>query len=148
IEAGGAFRGLADRLGAGELREVRRQREAWDRDALDRLRTGDVERWARAYRERGRITVARTAVEARAALVNDWSRADGDRLLIAGRRDDVRDLNERARELLRDRGELGRDEPDAAGRAFAVGHRVVGRGNDRDLGIPNGQGRTVRRRGQ
>jgi ATP-dependent exoDNAse (exonuclease V) alpha subunit len=51
IEAGGAFRALADRLGASELREVRRQREAWDRDALRALRDGDTERFAREYRE-------------------------------------------------------------------------------------------------
>ena len=43
IQAGGAFRALADTLGAVELREVRRQHEAWDRGALDALRRGDVE---------------------------------------------------------------------------------------------------------
>src|SRR5438874_2014095 len=47
IEAGGAFRELAERLGAIELRQVRRQRDAWDRDALAALRAGEVERFAR-----------------------------------------------------------------------------------------------------
>ncbi len=50
-----------------ELREVRRQREAWDRNALDALRNGDVERWARAYRDHGRITVAEGLRRARSA---------------------------------------------------------------------------------
>jgi len=58
IEAGGAFRALADRLGAAELHEVRRQREAWDREALAALRAGDSERFAREYHEHGRIVVA------------------------------------------------------------------------------------------
>lgn len=78
-----------------EPRENRRPREPWDRAALDELRSGQVDGWARAYREAGRITVARSAVETRAALVNDWARADGDKLMIAARRSDVRDLNHR-----------------------------------------------------
>jgi conjugative relaxase-like TrwC/TraI family protein len=40
IQAGGAFRALAERCGAIELREVRRQHEGWDRDALAALRAG------------------------------------------------------------------------------------------------------------
>jgi ATP-dependent exoDNAse (exonuclease V) alpha subunit len=74
IQAGGAFRGLADRLGASELTEVRRQREEWDRDALNALREGDVAQWASAYREHGRIVAAPDADAARSALVADWWR--------------------------------------------------------------------------
>ena len=72
IQAGGLFAALADRLGALELTEVRRQHEAWDRDALAALRDGDVERFARTYYEKGRIVAAPTADAARAALVDDW----------------------------------------------------------------------------
>jgi Ti-type conjugative transfer relaxase TraA len=143
IQAGGAFRKLADELDGVELHEVRRQREAWDREALDALRDGEIERWARAYRDKGRITIAKNANDARAALVNDWSRADGDRLMIAARRDDVRDLNQRAREVLHDRDELGPDQVEVDGRRFAVGDRVVGTRNDRQLGILNGQRGTI-----
>ncbi len=144
IQAGGAFHALASRPEAIALTEVRRQEQAWDRDALTALRDGEVERWARAYRDHGQITVAPSAQEVRAALVNDWSRADGDRLMIAARRADVRDLNQRARELLQANGTLGPDELIAAGRGFAVGDRVIGCRNDRHLGILNGQRGTVR----
>jgi len=144
IDAGGAFHALAERLDTLELREVRRQREPWDRAALDALRNGDVERWARAYRDHGRITVAANAHDARAALVNDWSRADGEAVMIAARRADVRDLNDRARQLLQDQGHLSKDELEIGGRAFAQGDRVVGTRNDRHRGILNGQRGTVR----
>ena len=143
IQAGGAFHALAERLPTSELREVRRQREAWDRQALDALRSGEVEQWARAYRARGQITVGENAPATRAALVNDWSRADGDRLMIAARREDVRDLNERAREFLQHDGRLGPDELFVADRAFATGDRVIGVKNDRRAGILNGQRGTV-----
>ena len=143
IEAGGAFRALAEHLPACELREVRRQRHAWDRQALDALRSGEVERWARAYRDHGKITVGHSAQATRAALVNDWARADGDRLMIAARRDDVADLNQRARQLLQDQGRLGPDELTVAGRGFTTGDRVVGARNDRLAGLLNGQRATI-----
>ena len=143
IEAGGAFRALAQRLDALELREVRRQREPWDGEALDELRCGQVERWARAYRNAGRITVARSAVEARTALVNDWARADGDKLMIAARRSDVRDLNDRARQLLRARGELAPDAIEIGGRGFAVRDQVIVTRNDPQLEVINGQRATI-----
>lgn len=78
IQAGGSFRALADRLWANELHEVRRQRQAWDRDALEELRSGEVERWARIYRDHGRITVGKSGQETRAALTSDWSFTAGD----------------------------------------------------------------------
>ena len=150
IQAGGLFSALADRLGALELTEVRRQREAWDRDALAALRDGDVERFARAYHEHGRIVAAPTADAARAAarrrLVAAHER--GERaVMIAHRRRDVADLNQRARERLRAaRTHRRRRARDRRTRAFAVGDRVVARRNDRRLGIVNGETGTRRPR--
>ncbi len=146
IQAGGAFRTLAERLGADELREVRRQREPWDREALGALRAGDVERFARDYHDHGRLVAAPTAEQARAALVEDWWSAHehGEQaLMIAHRRSDVADLNRRAREHMRSAGRLGRDEVDAGERSFAVGDRVIVTRNDRRLGVANGQAGTV-----
>ena len=142
IEAGGAFRALARRLGAIELHEVHRQREPWDRDALAALRRGDVERFAVAYHAHGRGIAAPNADAARAALVNDWWRAHkaGERaLMIAHRRADVADLNRRARALLRDTGRVGPDVAGAGGRPFGVGDRVVTTRNERRLAVVNGQ---------
>src|SRR5439155_21143393 len=54
IEAGGAFRALAKRLGAVELTVVRPHREAWDRGALAALRECEVVQWLDASRAHGR----------------------------------------------------------------------------------------------
>ena len=142
IEAGGAFRELAVRLGADELHEVRRQSGEWDRAALAALRDGDVERFALDYHEHGRIVAAPTAEKARAALVEDWWSAyerGEEALMIAHRRTDVADLNRRARDRMRDAGRLGVDEFDAGERSFAVGDRVTTTRNDRRLDVVNGQ---------
>lgn len=144
IEAGGAMRGLAKRLGAIELRDVQRQQHGWDRDALRALRDGKVEAWADSYREHKRIVAATDATAIRARLVDDWHRAtlahpEEDNLMLAHRRADVADLNQRARERMHATGQLGDIELEAEGRAFAVGDRVVTTQNDRANQIVNGE---------
>jgi conjugative relaxase-like TrwC/TraI family protein len=141
IDAGGAFRALADRVGAVELHDVRRQDEQWDREALAALRRGDVERFAREYHDHGRLVAAPTAESARDALVEDWWQAHqrGEQaLMIALRRSDVADLNERARGRLRDAGALGVEQAEPGERSFAVGDRVIAGRNDRTIGVTNG----------
>ncbi len=148
IDAGGAFRGLADRLEAIELLEVHRQRHSWDKVALAHLRHGRVEEWAAAYREHGRITALPDPEEVRDRLVEDWWTArqapGADAVMIAHRRADVTDLNERARARLQASGQLDLDDLEAAGRAYANGDHVLVRRNDRQLGIVNGTRAVIR----
>lgn len=65
IEAGGLFPTLIDRLGAVELTVNSRQREAWEREALDELRNGDPDKALAAYVEHDRIITAETPEEVR-----------------------------------------------------------------------------------
>jgi conjugative relaxase-like TrwC/TraI family protein len=142
IEAGGGFRALADRLGSIELREIQRQRHAWDQLALGDLRAGRIDAWAANYREHGRLIAHRDAPTLRELLVDDWWAAarDGhcDAVMIAHRRSDVRDLNAAGRARMRRDGMLGDIDLEAGDTAFAVGDRVVARRNDHRAGILNG----------
>src|SRR5947209_15723464 len=140
IEAGGAFRALAEREGALELRDVRRQEEAWDRDALGELRNGDVRAWARAYADEDRLVTAPTVPALRERLAADWweARKQGDdALMVALRRRDVADLNQRGRERMRDAGRLA-EKVEIGERAYAVGDRAVLGRNDRHLDVVKG----------
>lgn len=148
LEAGGALVGLAERLGARELHEVRRQHNEWDRAALAALREGDLDAWADAYRDQGRIVARPNARQTRNELVRDWwqaARRDGveSALMLAHRRTDVRDLNDFARTLMHAGGRLGDIELEVAERRFAVGDRVLATHNDRRLKVTNGQRGTV-----
>ncbi len=58
--------------------------------------------------------------------------------MLAHRRADVRDLNEAARALMREAGQLGERALVAGDREFRPGDRVVCRRNDPDLGVRNG----------
>jgi Ti-type conjugative transfer relaxase TraA len=142
IAAGGAFRAIAARQGALELTEVRRQRHRWDREALQALRDGEIEHWANAYREHGRIVARPTAHSVRCQLVSDWWNAsqdpEVDAVMIAHRRADVAELNDRARTLARAAGQLGKDEVIAGDRVFSTGDRIVCERNDRRTDLVNG----------
>jgi conjugative relaxase-like TrwC/TraI family protein len=143
LDAGGGFRDLAGRLGAVELRQVRRQVHDWDRDALAHLRDGRISAWAEAYQEHGRITASPTAMATRQALVDDWWEAarDGsaDAIMIAHRRTDVAELNALARQRLHRDSRIAAEElTTAGGRGFAVGDRALARRNDRRLEVVNG----------
>ena len=72
IDAGGGFRALRLRLGASELTENRRQHHAWEREALELVRSGLVEDAVAAYRAHDRVVAADSKPAATLALLQDW----------------------------------------------------------------------------
>jgi conjugative relaxase-like TrwC/TraI family protein len=58
IDAGGGFRALRLRLGASELTENRRQHQAWEREALELVRSGLVDDAVASYRAHDRVVAA------------------------------------------------------------------------------------------
>lgn len=140
IAAGGAFRALKEQLPAIELSEVRRQSNSWERDALELLREGRSAEAVEVYGERDRLVVGRDAAETRAALVADWWQAsqEGSAVMIAARKADVADLNDKARTILKAEGILSDEELTIRGRSFSVGDEVMTLRNDRSLGVING----------
>jgi conjugative relaxase-like TrwC/TraI family protein len=142
IEAGGGFRGLRLRLGASVLTENRRQQQAWERQAVEHLRSGDLEEALAAYRAHGRMVAAETPDQVKATLVADWWGAfqQGERVaILAYRRAEVDQLNLACRTLLQADGRLGPQQLQIGDRAFAAGDVVVcGKNALRTLGVANG----------
>jgi conjugative relaxase-like TrwC/TraI family protein len=148
IDAGGGFRGLADRLGAIELHHNRRQQDPEDRRALDAHRAGQPDELIRSLRRRGRISVAPDVEQTRQALVADWwdgVQAEGieNVAMIALRRSEVRELNHLARARMREAGQLASHELLIDDRGFAVGDCIVTRTNAPKLGVVNGSRGTI-----
>ena len=154
LDAGGLFRALAARPDSIHLIVNRRQREAWQRDALDELRDGDVTAAVDAFADHRRIVTAATAEQVRDRLVADWwhthttTQQPGEAVMIALRTSDVADLNVRARTRMTAAGALGgptlhlpaRGDDDVEVQA---GDRVVCLRNHRRLGVTNGSRGTV-----
>ncbi|WP_254452852.1 AAA family ATPase, partial [Roseicella sp. DB1501] len=149
IEAGAAFRALAERHGAAEIAEVRRQRVEWQRDATRELATGRTGTALDRYAAAGMVVGHATQDEARAAVVAGWARERQEspsesRIMLAHTRADVAALNALARERLREAGELGPERvvaTERGERAMAAGDRVMFLRNERALGAgPGGLG--------
>jgi Ti-type conjugative transfer relaxase TraA len=151
IEAGAAFRSLAERHGSVEITEVRRQRQDWQRDATRQLATGRTGEAIRAYDEHDAVHAAATRNEARSALIDRWDRdrianPGASRIILTHTRDEVQALNTAARDRLRTAGALGEDvtiATERGARDFARGDRVMLLRNERDLGVKNGTLGTV-----
>ncbi len=146
IEAGGAFRDLSERHAHVEIGEIRRQHDAWQRDATRHLATGRTAAAIDAYRARGMVRVSASRDEAKRQLIEGWAKErqrlpEKSRLILAHTNDDVSDLNRMARARLKEAGELGPEVaiPTERGkRLFAPGDRVMFLKNERSLGVKNG----------
>lgn len=144
IEAGAAFRLIAERIGYAELETIYRQREQWMRDASLDLARGRVADALSAYRDQGRILGSELKAQAIENLIADWDR-DYDpaktSLILAHLRRDVRSLNALARGKLIERGLLEEGHAfrtEDGERRFAVGDQIVFLRNESSLGVKNG----------
>jgi Ti-type conjugative transfer relaxase TraA len=151
IEAGAAFRSIFERHGGAEIGEVRRQREDWQRDATRDLASGRTGDALHAYDTHGMVHAAPTREQARADLIDRWDRErqsspDQSRIILTHTNDEVRALNEAARERMREAGDLGEDvrlTVERGARSFASGDRVMFLQNERGLGVKNGMLGTI-----
>jgi conjugative relaxase-like TrwC/TraI family protein len=157
IDAGGGFRGLRLRLGASVLTDNRRQQAAWERDALELVRDGQVDQAVVAYREHDRVVATRSKTELTLQLVRDWWGAHQeieaaetagepgkDAVILAWRRDEVDRLNTVCQQAMAHNHRLGTEQLQIGDRAFHVGDQVVcGRNDLRGLGVANGTRGTI-----
>ena len=151
IEAGAAFRSIHERHGGAEIGEVRRQREDWQREATRDLANGKSGTALEAYRSHGMVHEAQTREQARADLIDRWDRdrqasPDKSRIILTHTNDEVRALNESARERMRAADDLGDDirlTVERGARNFANGDRVMFLQNERGLGVKNGSLGTI-----
>ena len=146
IEAGAAFRSIHECHGGAEIGEVRRQRDDWQRDATRDLATGRTGHALEAYRSHGMVHEAQAREQARGDLIERWDRdrqsAPGrSRIILTHTNDEVRALNEAARERMRAASDLGDEVSltvERGERRFASGDRVMFLQNERGLGVKNG----------
>ncbi len=147
IEAGGAFAVLGQRLGAALLVANRRQTDPVEREALAALRAGHVNRALDRLAGYGRLTEAASSTEVRDQMIVDWRHATergDDTIMLARRRADVTDLNQRVLVLRGTLGERTGPRVDTnSGREFATGDRILTLRNDRKHGLVNGDRGTI-----
>ena len=146
IEAGAALRGIIAETGFAELTEVRRQKKDWHRKATRQFASAQTTDALLAYEQSGATIQVATRDTARSTLAGRWAHdtkanPDQTRMMLAYTRADVRELNNLARGIRRERGELGRSEvveTERGKQEFAVHDRIYFLRNERSLGVKNG----------
>ena len=143
MEAGGLFAAIARERAPIGLTVNRRQREPWEREALDELRDGNIHKAIGGYLQHGRIHHGRGTYE---LMVADWwhSFNNGDTvLMLASTRESVRWLNQTARAWMRNGQKLEGPELKTPNGPLQCGDRVMLHKTDDKLGLANGTLATI-----
>lgn len=153
VGPGAPFRALLERIGFAELTTIRRQSQAWQREATAKLACGDVEMALEDYHRQGCVELLETPEKTMEKLIADWHhslKAEGTSLeqvlILAYRNLEVDALNRLAREKLIQEGHLdpGISLHSAKGQiSVAVGDRLIFLQNQEKLGVRNGSRGTV-----
>ena len=148
IDAGGAFRGLSENLGAASLKQIRRQKDDWARQAVTLFSAGEAGLALEMFKERDLLRTAASRDDTIKNLVNDWQqyiKQDKDNikqaLILAATRADVYQLNQAAREAQQDK--LGNESITVNNREFRENDRLLFTRNNKNLDIKNGDLVTV-----
>ena len=144
----GSTPALCERLGALSLTENRRQRDAVRADRARPPARGDPESYLAHAAQRGRLHLDDDALAAKQRLLEDWWQAAEHDLagtvMLAHRRDDVRDLNDAARTLTAPRRPTRPRRARSSGSASSASATAsVCRRNDPTLGVRNGTRATI-----
>lgn len=114
IGAGSPFRAIAERAGAIELTEIRRQKDDWQRQASIALASRRTSEALAQYDQQKAIRFADDRQQACADLVRDYlsdrrQHPDHSRIALAHRRVDVRAINDAIRQGLQAEGVLAKE---------------------------------------
>jgi Ti-type conjugative transfer relaxase TraA len=146
IDAGQMFGTLARELGKSDLKEIRRQNEAWARDAVHAVLSGQSSDALAAFDQRGLICRSANADVCIGVLTAHWIADElplQNKLVLAGTRLEAYRLNQSIRQALQGSNRIGHAEVEFSTsqggmRRLAVGDRVVFLRNDLGLGVKNG----------
>jgi ATP-dependent exoDNAse (exonuclease V) alpha subunit len=143
VAAGGWFASLPESLRGPELRDVIRQRDPAEREALEALHDGDPDPYLQLKTDQGALQIHEREADAIDAALADWNAAQkqygaGQAIMITRDNATREILNRRARELLVRDGEIGAHGVRVSEREFSVGDRVITRRNDRLRDVDNG----------
>jgi len=146
IEAGAAFRAISQRTGYVELMDIRRQNLDWQKEATREFATGQTVQAISRYSEHNHVHEYTTDIDAKKGLISLWNHAriaslETSQIILAYTRKEVAELNQMARDVRRELGELGIDHVVSTVRGetkLASSDRVYFLKNDRQLGVMNG----------
>lgn len=147
IDAGGGFSGLSKRLGYAELKEITRQRNAEDRQAVYDMAEGNPALALKSYAERGRLILGDDLADTLQRLVAEWRRDKTDlkdKLILSSTNHQAAVINRLCQWERQKQGELSlKSVTVKEGAKVHSGDRVLFTRNDKRLSVNNGDLGTV-----
>jgi ATP-dependent exoDNAse (exonuclease V) alpha subunit len=136
VAAGGWFAAIAGRLEGPQLRQVMRQRDVAEREALAALHDGDPDAYVAHKQAQETLLVHEREDDAVEAILADWNAARREHglsgVVMIARDNATRSiLNERVSALLIAEGCLPTDGVQVADQELRIGDRAIARRNDR-----------------
>lgn len=149
VRGASPFSFLVESLGAVELTQNHRQKPMWLRNAVFQVAEGRAVKALSLLARHGRLSTAHSIDSAVRSLVEKWA-ADREtpireKLLMAGSRAEVAELNSQAQLARQAKNELGERYVRHGLQRLHEGDRIVFRRNDRKLDVRNGDFGTVLR---
>lgn len=149
IEAGGPFRTLRSRFGAGTLNEINRQKEAWMKAAVKEFAEGKPERALRRYADRGFVHVASNRNQAADTLLEYYRQNHLDSpesvLILTSKRAEAAFFNREIQISRRQTHAVGKLGVHIGSGFFYRNDRILFEENSSKLGVKNGMVGTVLR---
>jgi Ti-type conjugative transfer relaxase TraA len=147
VDAGGPFQAIGKEVNAFVMKDIRRQKAKWCRDAVIGMMEGRAEEVLTEYAKRGLFTIAENREEAMKALVKDWKRkgikAPKDNLIFTSTNFEAATINRMIQHDRKLKGQLGLQYATVGEDRFYKGDRVLLCKNMQSLDICNGQLGTV-----
>jgi ATP-dependent exoDNAse (exonuclease V) alpha subunit len=144
VEQGGAFGSIIARFGGFELKDIKRQESAEERERVRQLYRGETEAVLKSYAAEGKLHVAQTHSEAQKELIRQWVKNGGidapkDHAIFAGTHVEIRNLNDMAQRARMEAGKLGKWQSITLNdETFYRGDRVAFTKKSRRLQLENG----------
>lgn len=147
VEAGGPFKAISEKLGHVELRDIRRQRDEWAREAVTKVAAGESQSALYEFAMRGQLHVAEDRKSAEAELISRWKHKGVERpkenLILVGTNQEASTLNKSAQAERMERGKLEGEGLLLGSTSIHEGDRVLFTRNSRMYGVKNGSLGTV-----
>ena len=153
IDAGAAFRAIAQEVGASYMTDIRRQQAPWQKQATIDFAEDRTKEGLTAYEEHDNIHKFETKAAAIKNMVEQWDEVrsqqpEKSQIMLAYTRAEVKELNNYARSLYKYHDELGEDygvKTSRGIRDFATGDRVYFlRNENHNLHVKNGTLGTIK----
>lgn len=153
IRFGPIFKGILERIGFCEIKEIYRQKQEWQRIATSKLAEGKVSEGLKHYDVHGCIHFSKTAHDAKLQVVLDWKNLNQEQdiklnkiLVTTFKNSDVMELNQLIRKERLNAGDISDGKIIKAlngNLMVSINERLLMLKTNRKLGIENGNFATV-----